>query len=200
MAVLTAAADKEVRFLAILAKLEEVVALKEQLGGQLKRGHLHLAQAKYATIPGAIGQASYSGNLQPLVSVSSAYPDSSDSLYPRFSASSPPPQSSEESDGTKGSEAAAAGAQARGPSSAERSNDCRPSDQQQPEASSRSNEAQQQGAPQSQQTLLQMFGFLTPPALKLAQASFTELLPSVLRLANLQQELLELADEQAEDE
>ena len=200
------AADKEARFVAILAKLEEVFALKEQLAQQLKQGHLHLAQAKYSAAPGAIGQASYGGNLQPLITVTSSYDDGSDCLYPRFSASSAPAQGDSGAGGGSGgrhnsgaSEAAAGVGEARRKDSAELSNDCRPSDQQQEEAG-RSHKAKQQGAAPSQQALLQMFGFLTPPALKQAQAAFAELLPSILQLANLQQQVLELADEHEEDQ
>jgi hypothetical protein len=200
------AADKEARFVAILSKLEEVFALKEQLAQQLKRGHLHLAQAKYAAAPGAVGQASYGGNLQPLISVTSSYDDSSDSLYPRFSASSARPQGDSGAEGgssskhnSKASGEAAGGAEARRKDSAELNNDCRPSEDQQ-QGAGRSRRSQQQGAAQSQQALLQMFGYLAPPALKQAQAAFAELLPSILQLANLQQRVLELAEEQEEDE
>lgn len=190
-------AQQEQRFNAILAKLERYFELKAQLGQQMKQGHLHLAQAKYAAAPGAIGQASYSGNMQPLIAVSTSYEDS-DSLYPRFAAqdaAAGPAEGKQRPSGSRGSakEATDDDLSCLPGDSTELNNDCSPSADQSQEASSAAHKGK--GALESRQSLLKMFGFLAPPALKQAQACFAELLPVVMQLANLQQEVLELADE-----
>lgn len=190
--------EREAVFVNILTKLEEYFSLKAQLGDQLKQGHFQLAQAKYAAAPGSIGQASYSGHLDPLISVTSSYNDDSDSLYPRFIANEATAASSSKHVSSKEHSSAQAEAcdhqSTKAEDSGEIHNDCSPPDQGAEETSS-AHKSKRGATLQPQQALLKMFGYLTPPTLRQAQASFSAQVPAILQLANLHQELLELVDQ-----